>query len=162
VNKLKVENNKVVTVHYIGTFPESDEVFDSSKDKDPMSFLVGHKNMIEGFERELMGAETDETREFTLTPEDAYGNRNEEAIQEMPRDQFPEELEIGMMFQAQSENGPMQFTINEVLEDIVKIDFNHPMAGKILKFSVTVIEIRDASEEELTHGHAHGAHGQHH
>ncbi|MFQ3321838.1 MAG: FKBP-type peptidyl-prolyl cis-trans isomerase SlyD [Candidatus Thalassarchaeaceae archaeon] len=159
---MKVENNKVVTVHYIGTFPESDEVFDSSKDKDPMSFLVGHKNMIEGFERELMGAETDETREFTLTPEDAYGNRNEEAIQEMPRDQFPEELEIGMMFQAQSENGPMQFTINEVLEDIVKIDFNHPMAGKILKFSVTVIEIRDASEEELTHGHAHGAHGQHH
>jgi len=159
---MKVENNKVVTVHYIGTFPESDEVFDSSKDKDPMSFLVGHKNMIEGFERELMGAETDETREFTLTPEDAYGNRNEEAIQEMPRDQFPEELEIGMMFQAQSENGPMQFTINEVLEDVVKIDFNHPMAGKILKFSVTVIEIRDASEEELTHGHAHGAHGQHH
>ena len=159
---MKVENNKVVTVHYIGTFPESDEVFDSSKDKDPMSFLVGHKNMIEGFERELMGAETDETREFTLTPEDAYGNRNEEAIQEMPRDQFPEELEIGMMFQAQSENGPMQFTINEVLEDIVKIDFNHPMAGKILKFSVTVIEIRDASEEELTHGHAHGAHGHHH
>jgi FKBP-type peptidyl-prolyl cis-trans isomerase SlyD len=159
---MKVENNKVVTVHYIGTFPESDEVFDSSKDKDPMSFLVGHKNMIEGFERELMGAETDETREFTLTPEDAYGNRNEEAIQEMPRDQFPEELESGMMFQAQSEHGPMQFTINEVLEDIVKIDFNHPMAGKILKFSVTVIEIRDASEEELTHGHAHGAHGQHH
>jgi len=159
---MKVENNKVVTVHYIGTFPESDEVFDSSKDKDPMSFLVGHKNMIEGFERELMGAETDETREFTLTPEDAYGNRNEEAIQEMPRDQFPEELEIGMMFQAQSENGPMQFTINKVLEDVVKIDFNHPMAGKILKFSVTVIEIRDASEEELTHGHAHGAHGHHH
>jgi len=159
---MKVENNKIVTVHYTGTFPESDEVFDSSKDKDPMSFLVGHKNMIEGFERELMGAETDETREFTLTPEDAYGNRNEEAIQEMPRDQFPEELEIGMMFQAQSENGPMQFTINKVLEDVVKIDFNHPMAGKILKFSVTVIEIRDASEEELTHGHAHGAHGHHH
>ena len=103
-----------------------------------------------------------ENHTYQLTPEDAYGNRNEEAIQEMPRDQFPEELEIGMMFQAQSENGPMQFTINEVLEDIVKIDFNHPMAGKILKFSVTVIEIRDASEEELTHGHAHGAHGQHH
>ncbi|MCP2507403.1 MAG: peptidylprolyl isomerase [Candidatus Thalassarchaeaceae archaeon] len=158
---MKVENNKVITVHYTGTFPESDEVFDSSKDKDPMSFLVGHKNMIEGFERELIGAETNETREFTLTPEDAYGNRNEEAIQEMPRDQFPEELDIGMMFQAQSENGPMQFTIIEVLEDVVKIDFNHPMAGKILKFSVTVIEIRDASEEELSHGHAHGAHGHH-
>jgi FKBP-type peptidyl-prolyl cis-trans isomerase SlyD len=156
---MKVENNKVVTVHYTGTFPESEEVFDSSKDKDPMAFLVGHKNMIEGFERELIGAEIDETREFTLPPEDAYGNRNEEAIQEMPRDQFPEELEVGMMFQAQSENGPMQFTIVEVLENVVKIDFNHPMAGKILKFSVTIIEIRDASEEELSHGHVHGANG---
>jgi FKBP-type peptidyl-prolyl cis-trans isomerase SlyD len=149
-------------VHYTGTFPDSGEVFDSSKDRDPMAFLVGHKNMIEGFERELMGAEIDETREFTLTPEDAYGNRNEEAIQEMPRDKFPEELEEGMMFQAQSDNGPMQFTIKEVGDDLVNVDFNHPMAGKILKFVVTVTEIRDGSEEEVSHGHAHGAHGHQH
>jgi FKBP-type peptidyl-prolyl cis-trans isomerase SlyD len=118
--------------------------------------------MIAGFEQELMGAEVDEKREFTLTPEQAYGHRNEEAIQEAPRDQFPEDLEIGMMFQAESENGPMQFSIHEIAEDTVNIDFNHPMAGKTLKFNVTVKEIRDASEEEITHGHAHGAHGHHH
>ncbi len=156
---MKVEKDKIVTVHYTGKFPDSEEVFDSSEGRDPMSFLVGHKNMIEGFERELMGAELEEKREFTLTPEDAYGHRNEEAIQEMPRDQFPEELEVGMMFQAQSDNGPMQFMIHEIKDDLVAIDFNHPMAGKILHFTVTVLDIRDASEEEINHGHAHGPSG---
>ena len=142
---MKVEKNKVVTVHYTGKFPDSEEVFDTSKDREPMEFLVGHKNMIEGFEQELLGAEEGENREFTLLPEQAYGNRNEEAIQEMPKDQFPPDLEVGMMFQAQSEQGPMQFSINEILDDFVKIDFNHPMAGKTLNFNVDVINIRDAT-----------------
>jgi FKBP-type peptidyl-prolyl cis-trans isomerase SlyD len=67
-----------------------------------------------------------------------------------------------MMFQAQSEQGPMQFTISEILEETVKIDFNHPMAGKTLKFSVDVISIREANEDEISHGHSHGAHEHHH
>ena len=158
---MKVEKNKVVTVHYTGKFPDSEEVFDTSKDREPMEFLVGHKNIIEGFEQELLGAEEGENREFTLLPEQAYGNRNEEAIQEMPKDQFPPDLEVGMMFQAQSEQGPMQFSINEILDDFVKIDFNHPMAGKTLNFNVDVINIRDATEDEIAHGHNHADGHQH-
>ena len=80
---------------------------------------------------------------------------DEDAIQEVPREQFPDDLEVGMMFQAQSDQGPMQFSINKILEDTVKIDFNHPMAGKTLKFNVEVISIRDATEEEVDHGHHH-------
>ena len=159
---MKVEKNKVVTVHYTGKFPDSDEIFDSSKDREPMEFLVGHKNMIEGFEQELLGAGEGDNREFTLLPEQAYGQRNEDAIQEMPKEQFPDDLEVGMMFQAQSEQGPMQFTISEILEETVKIDFNHPMAGKTLKFSVDVISIREANEDEISHGHSHSADGHHH
>ena len=97
-----------------------------------------------------------------MIPEQAYGHRNEDAIQEMPKDQFPPDLEVGMMFQAQSDQGPMQFSINEILEETVKIDFNHPMAGKTLQFSVDVISIRDATEEEILHGHSHGANGHQH
>ena len=152
---MKVENNKVVAVHYTGKFPGSEEIFDTSTEREPMEFLVGHKNMIEGFEQELLGAEVGEKREFTLLPERAYGHRNEDAIQEVPREQFPDDLEVGMMFQAQSDQGPMQFSINEILEDTVKIDFNHPMSGKTLKFNVEVISIREAGEEEINHGHHH-------
>lgn len=152
---MKIEKDKVVSVHYTGKFPESEEIFDTSKDREPMQFLVGHRNMIEGFEQELLGAEVGDNREFTLLPEQAYGHRNEDAIQEVPREQFPDDLEVGMMFQAQSDQGPMQFSINEILEDTVKIDFNHPMAGKTLKFNVEVISIRDATEKEVEHGHHH-------
>jgi len=150
-----IEKNTVVSVHYTGKFPESEEIFDTSKEREPMEFLVGHKNMIEGFEQELLGAKKGDNREFTLLPERAYGHRNEEAIQEVPRDQFPADLEVGMMFQAQSDQGPMQFSINEISENSVKIDFNHPMAGKTLQFNVEVISIREASEEEIEHGHHH-------
>ena len=152
---MKIEKDKVVSVHYTGKFPESEEIFDTSKDREPMQFLVGHKNMIEGFEQELLGAEEGDNRELTLLPEQAYGHRNEDAIQEVPREQFPDDLEVGMMFQAQSDQGPMQFSINEILEETVKIDFNHPMAGKTLKFNVEVISIRDATEKEVEHGHHH-------
>ena len=152
---MKIEKDKVVSVHYTGKFPESDEIFDTSIEREPMEFLVGHQNMIQGFEQELLGAEKGENREFTLLPEQAYGHRNEDAIQEVPREQFPDDLEVGMMFQAQSDQGPMQFSINEILEDTVWIDFNHPMAGKTLKFNVEVISIRDATEKEVEDGHHH-------
>ena len=87
---------------------------------------------------------------------------DEDAIQEVPKEQFTDDLEVGMMFQAQSDQGPMQFSINEILEDTVKIDFNHPMAGKALTFEIEVIDIREAAEEEIAHGHVHGDGGHHH
>ena len=93
----KIEENTVATVHYTGTLPESGEVFDSSEGRDPLTFLVGHKQMIPGFEDEMLGAATGERREFTLEPERAYGQRMEEAVQQIEKEQFGDiEPEVGI------------------------------------------------------------------
>ncbi len=159
-----VENGKVAFVTYTGTFPETGEVFDTNVGGQPLPFLVGYRNMIEGFEHELMGASVGESRSFTLTPERAYGHRDDSAFQEIPRDQFPSEMEIepGMVMAAHSDQGPVQFTIAAVDGDTVSVDFNHQMAGKTLHFEVEVNSVRDASPEELAHGHVHGPGGHHH
>jgi len=120
--------------------------------------------MIEGFEKELLGAVEGETRSFTLTPDQAYGFRDESAVQEIPREQFPADVELnpGDVMAAQSDQGPIQFTIASIDGDTVSVDFNHLMAGKTLHFDVQVNSIRDASPEELAHGHVHGPGGHHH
>ena len=158
-----VEQNSVVSVMYTGTFPDSGDVFDSNVNQQPLVFLVGHGNMIEGFEQEMLGAAMGETREFTLTPERAYGSRDDANVQSIPRSQFHEgmELEVGMVLGAQSDQGPMQFTVVDVNDEIVIVDLNHQMAGHTLHFSVEVVEIREATSDELAHGHAHGP-GHHH
>ena len=158
-----VVKDSVVSVIYTGTFQESGEIFDSNVNKEPLVFLVGHKNMIEGFEREMLGATVGESREFTLTPEDAYGHRDEANVQSIPRSQFPEgmELEAGMILGAQSDQGPMQFSVVNVNDDVVIVDLNHQMAGYTLQFSVEVVDIREATTDEIAHGHAHGP-GHHH
>ncbi|HJM23438.1 MAG TPA: peptidylprolyl isomerase [Candidatus Thalassarchaeum sp.] len=158
-----VEQNSVVSVMYTGTFPDSGEVFDTNVNQPPLVFLVGHGNIIEGFEQEILGAAVGDVREFTLTPEMAYGHRDEAAVQPIPRSQFPEgmELEVGRVVGAQSDQGPVQFTVVEINDDIVIVDLNHQMAGYTLHFSVEIVEIREATSEELEHGHAHGP-GHHH
>lgn len=155
-----IQNDTVASVHYTGTFPDSGEEFDSSRGGDPIAFLVGHRGMIPGFERELMGAEVGDTRTFTLTPEDAYGELSDDAVQEVPREMFPEDipLELGMMLM--SDAGP--FKIVAITDGAIKCDFNHPMAGKTLHFECEVMDVRAATEEELAHGHAHGPGGHHH
>ena len=155
-----IAENKVASVHYTGTFPDSDETFDSSRGKDPLSFLVGHRNMIPGFENALMGAAVGDTVTFTLAPEDAYGVADESRIAEIPRSQFPAEIELQAGLTLMTEQGP--FTILAFTDDMVRCDFNHPMAGKSLCFEVEVMEVRDATEEEIAHGHVHGPGGHHH
>ena len=154
----EITENKVVSVHYTGTLPDSGEIFDSSEGRDPLTFLVGHKNMIPGFERELMGSKQGDKVEFTLSAEDAYGEHNPAAIQQVPKEMFGDiSPEVGMTLM--SDMGP--FRVTEVGENVT-VDFNHALAGKSLTFNVEVIEIRDASEEEIAHGHAHGPGGVHH
>ena len=158
-----VENDSVVSVNYTGTFSDSGDVFDTNMGGEPLVFLVGHGNMIEGFEQEMLGAAIGESRQFTLTPERAYGNRDDDAVQPIPKSQFPEgmELEAGMVLGAQSEQGPIQFSVVEVGDDFVTVDFNHQMAGHTLHFSVEVVAVREATSDEQAHGHAHGP-GHHH
>ena len=156
----QIEANTVATVHYTGTFPDSEEIFDTSIGGEPLVFLVGHKKMIPGFEREIMGAKTGDTRSFTLEPEEAYGHPTEALIQEVPRGMFPEEMPLDLGMMLMSDAGP--FRIVAITETAVKCDFNPPMAGKTLHFEVEVIDVRPAEDSEVAHGHVHGPGGVEH
>lgn len=155
----KIDNNTVARVHYTGTLPDTGEIFDSSVDREPLAFLVGHKQMIPGFERELMGLAAGEKVEFTLSAEDAYGSHNPDAVQQVPKDMFGGITpEIGMTLM--SDLGP--FRVTEINDDLITADFNHALAGKSLTFNVEVVEVREATAEEISHGHAHGPGGVQH
>ena len=155
-----IEKDTVAMVHYRGTFPEDGEEFDSSHGSEPLAYLVGHQGMIPGFEREMMGAEVGEKREFTLMAEDAYGEQTDDAIMDIPASEFPDELELELGMSLMSAMG--MFRIVGLTEDIVKCDFNHMLAGRALKCEVEVVEVREPSEEELAHGHVHGIGGHEH
>ena len=115
--------------------------------------------MIPGFEEELMGAEKGERRTFTLEPDRAYGQKMEEAIQTIPKDMFGDITpEVGMTLM--SDVGP--FNVTAVDGDTITVDFNHKLAGETLEFSVEVVDVRPATEEELSHGHSHGPGGHEH
>lgn len=159
-----VQNNAVATVHYTGTLPETGEVFDTSEGRDPLVFLVGHRQMITGFEEEMIGAKVGERRTFTLEAERAYGERQEENVTTFPRSDFAAveaqvPLEVGMTLVADMIDGPRPFTIVSVDEQTISADFNHKLAGKSLTFSVEVVELRAAEESEVSHGHVHGKGG---
>ncbi|MCH2647450.1 MAG: peptidylprolyl isomerase [Candidatus Poseidoniaceae archaeon] len=155
----EIGKNTVARVHYTGTLPDSGEVFDSSEDREPLAFLVGHSKMIPGFERELMGAKTGDKVEFTLTAEDAYGPHNPDAVQNVPLEMFGGITpEVGMTLM--SDLGP--FRVSEINGSEITVDFNHALAGKSLTFNVEVVEVRAATDEEISHGHAHGPGGVQH
>lgn len=168
MTEITIDKNVVARVHYTGTLPDTGEVFDSSEGRDPLAFLVGHGKMIPGFEEEMMGASKGERREFTLEPERAYGHPLEDLITDFPKDQFAQleqsgvEIEVGMTLVAQTFQGPAPFMVKAVNDDTITADFNHAMAGKTLCFSVEVVEVRQATEEEISHGHAHGPGGVEH
>tara|TARA_X000001036_G_scaffold392997_1_gene392192 strand:- start:187 stop:702 length:516 start_codon:yes stop_codon:yes gene_type:complete len=155
----EITENKVATVHYTGTLPDSGEEFDSSIGRDPLTFLVGHKKMIPGFEREIMGAKVGDKVEFTLSANDAYGEHNPDAVQQVPNDMFGDiQPEVGMTLM--TDLGPIRVTM--IGEETVTVDFNHALAGESLTFNVEIVEVRDATEEEISHGHAHGPGGVNH
>ncbi len=158
-----VEQDKVAVVHYRGTFPASGEEFDSSHGSDPLAFLVGHENMVRGFEQELLGASVGDEREFTLTPEDAYGMRDEEQVVRIDKAEFDGmDIAVGMMLVAEIEGGRSAFMVTEIGDEHITADFNHPLAGQTLHFIVEIVEVRDATPEELEHGHVHGPGGHDH
>ena len=141
---LQVENGSKVSVHYRGTLNDGTE-FDSSHSRgEPLTFEVGSGNMISGFDDAVQGMTVGETKNITLTPDQAYGDVNPDAIAAVPKSSFPPEFEfqVSGMVQGQNQLGqPMMGTINEVKEESVTIDFNHPMAGKDLNFEIELVSI---------------------
>jgi|TARA_R110002124_G_scaffold251929_2_gene417190 peptidylprolyl isomerase len=139
-----VENGNTVSVHYRGTLNDGTE-FDSSHSRDEaLTFQVGTGQMIPGFDTALVGMNVGETKNVTLTPDQAYGDVNADAFADIPKTSFPDDFVYteGAMIQGMGPNGPVVGTITEVNETDVNVNFNHPMAGKDLNFEIELLEIQ--------------------
>lgn len=157
-----VGKNTVVTLDYKVTDPDGNMVDDG---REPLAYLHGgYGGIFQPIEEALEGKGIGEQVVVKLQPEDAFGEYDEEMVEIESRDNFPENIEIGMQFERVGEDGEEQglFTITDIAEDKVVIDGNHPLAGTALVFSCTIADVRTASLEEVSHGHVHGAHGHHH
>lgn len=147
----------VVSIHYTLTNNDGD-VIDSSKDGAPLSFLHGAGNIIPGLEAALLGKAVGDALQVTIQPEDAYGERQDDMVQVVPREMFQgvEEIQPGMQFQAQAPDGGVQMIVVAAVEDDeITVDANHPLAGVVLNFDVSVEAVREPTAEELDHGHVH-------
>lgn len=160
-----IEDKKVVSFHYTLT-SEADETLDSSRERgEPMSYLHGSNNIVPGLEKAMAGRKAGEQFEVTVPPAEAYGERKEANVQRLPLKKLglkPKQLQPGMILNLQTNQGPAQVTVLKVGRFNVDVDANHPLAGHSLNFDVEIIEIRDATEEEVAHGHAHGPGGHQH
>lgn len=154
---LLIGDNLVVIMHYKLT-DDQGAVLDSSKGADPLTYLHGAGNIIPGLENGLVGKTVGDALRVRVEPEDGYGLPQPGLIQAVPRDAFSgvDTIEVGMTFVAQGENGASQrIVVKEVGEDEVTIDANHPLAGVALNFDVQIVAVREATSEEIAHGHAH-------
>jgi FKBP-type peptidyl-prolyl cis-trans isomerase SlyD len=160
---MKIENQKVVGIEY--TLKDSaGGVVDSNAGGDPLYFIQGLGTIVPGLEIALNGRELGDTFEVEVKAVDGYGEYDAERKRSIPRSAAPQlkDVKAGMMLQATGPEGTSVVTVAEVTETEIVIDGNHPMAGKDLFFSISIKEVRDATAEELTHGHIHGPGGHHH
>ncbi len=151
-----IKNDLVVAIDY--TLTVDGEVVDSSDAGEPLEFLQGHGNIIAGLERELLGVKVGESKEVDIAPADAYGEFDEEAFLEVPVNQFPKHIPVepGTELEMENDDGELAYAvIEEVENNVALLNFNHPLAGETLHFSITVVALREATEEELAHGHVH-------
>lgn len=151
-----VEDDVVVSIDY--TLSVDGEIIDTSEEEGPLEFLQGHGNIIPGLEKAMYGLKPGDTQNVTVTPEQGYGEYDPEAILDVSRSEFPKEIPLkpGVELEVTDQEGDMQFAkIISVSKGEVKLDFNHPLAGKTLEFVVTVTELRQPTAEELDHGHVH-------
>jgi len=159
---MQIERDKIVTFHYSltdaeGTFTEA------SEGKDPIVYLHGYGNIVPGLENEMRGKQAGVTFKAKIAPEHAYGMRDETAVQRVPIKHLirPGKLEIGKAVAVNTNTGPRRGLLLKIGHFNVDIDLNHPLAGKTLVFDIRVIEVRDATPEEIAHRHVHGPGGHH-
>ncbi len=159
-----IAKDKVVELAYSLTDSEG-EVLDQSDASDPFLYLHGAEQIVPGLENALAGLKVGDKKKVTVQPEEGYGEFNEDLRLTVKKAQFPSdaELEEGLEFETTLNDGtPAIFTVVEIEGDQVTVDGNHPLAGETLHFDVEVLSVRDATADELTHGHAHGPDGHHH
>ena len=159
---MKIEDNRVVRFHYTVSEPGKGQI-ESSREMDPISALIGHGNLIPGLEAAMQGREAGESFEQTVEPDQAYGPRREGLVQRVPRKHFKgAKLVPGMQVVLPTDRGQQAMTVKKVGISVVDVDLNHPMAGKTLQFAVEILDVREASAEEIAHKHVHGDGGHAH
>lgn len=152
---MEIKKDCVVDMHYKLT-DDQGEVLDSSEGREPLKFIQGANNIIPGLEKAMEGKKKGDQFDVTVEPEEGYGVRHDQMIQKVPKDAFQgvDELNVGMQFQAETQQGQVPVKITAIDGDEVTVDGNHELAGQRLHFNVNVDEVREASSEELEHGTA--------
>jgi FKBP-type peptidyl-prolyl cis-trans isomerase SlyD len=159
---MKIEKDRVVRFHYT-VAEQGQESIESSQGREPLAILYGHGNIIPGLEKAMEGREAGESFSVDVPAAEAYGEKREGLTQRVPKKHFGEQrLMPGMQVVLNTNFGPRAVTIEKVGMSVVDVDLNHPMAGKDLHFDIDVVDVREASAEELEHGHVHGEGGHHH
>lgn len=159
---MQITKDTVVQFHY--TLSDETGLLENSRSQDPVLYLQGHGNLIEGLEKAMEGHQAGDKFQITLAPADAYGERIEDAIQSVQVKHLmgAKKWKPGMVAVVNTEQGQRQVTVVKVGMFKAEVDTNHPLAGKTLSFDIEVMDVRAASAEELEHGHAHGVGGHHH
>jgi FKBP-type peptidyl-prolyl cis-trans isomerase SlyD len=160
---MQVSEHKVVTLNY-EVVDDQGQLTDRSEDDGPLAYIHNTGQLIPGLENALEGRSQGDRLSIDVPPDQGYGERDEEGVQTVSRDQFDDDaaIEAGMQFEAQDDDGHQIVTVVGVDDDNITLDTNHPLAGKTLHFEVEIIEVRDATPEELDHGHVHGPGGHKH
>lgn len=161
---MAIEQNKVVTMNFTLT-DDHGNVLDSTAQGGPFSYISGKNMVLPKLEEAVNGMLIGSKKNLKLEAKDGYGNYNDDAVQVVGKENFPEDfvLEVGMEYMASNPDGvQMPFTISNVDGEEITVDFNHPLAGKNLNFDIELLNVRDATVEELSHGHVHGSGGHHH
>jgi FKBP-type peptidyl-prolyl cis-trans isomerase SlyD len=153
---MQVGKDAVVFMDYTLTNDEG-EIIDASEAGEPLAYLHGHGNIISGLEKELEGRKTGDEMEVTIAPDDGYGEFNSDLIKEVPKSQLAgiPDLEVGMQLEMSTPEGDLVVTVTKIGKATVTIDGNHPLAGQNLNFRVKIVDVREATKEELAHGHVH-------
>ncbi len=161
---MQVDKHKVVLLDY--TLKDSEgTVIDSTEGRGDFAYLHGTNNVIPGLEKTLLGRKTGDEVEVTIAPNDGYGERSDEMVQVVSKSMFDSggDVQVGIQFYGEAPDGQnIIFTVMEVKDDDVTIDGNHPLAGVELHFALKIMDIREATEEEISHGHVHGPGGHNH
>jgi FKBP-type peptidyl-prolyl cis-trans isomerase SlyD len=160
---MQIADKTVVSIHYTLTNALG-ETIDSSVGQDPLVYLQGAQNIIPGLENALAGKTVGDALQVTVEPAEGYGEIRDELIQEVDRSAFQgvDDIDVGMQFMAQTPWGEQPVTVVKVEGDQITLDGNHQLAGETLNFDVEIVEVRDATAEEVEHGHVHGPGGHHH
>lgn len=158
-----IAQDSVVAIRYT-LKNDAGETLDASADGEPLTYLHGNGNLIPGLERALEGKKVGDQLSVAVPAADAYGELDDDLVQEVPRAAFRgiDDIQVGMQFQAQSNQGPRSVVVTNVTPEVITVDGNHPLAGQNLNFEVEIADVRAATREELDHGHVHGPGGHHH